>query len=207
MHDPGLLSWWLFAKDVVGCFGQGSAVAVDQGIYFGVLIVKNVEWSKLYRCSEVFCYVWILAFLKTELDPYVALLFNPMEAESEGHHHKPMVTSDVGSWKAPGLCKVNARLEASFDHGVVDLIVVFSSWAVPCPAYRWFVWIRCVHHLQDVVNGEFEDPQASFVGLGVAVLVTYPLLILACILSYLCVPVALYRNDVFLWRLVYGSCS
>ena len=32
---------------------------------------------------------------------------------------------------------------------------------------------------------------------------TCPLSVLACILSYLCIPVTLHYKDVFLWRLVY----
>ena len=134
-------------------------------------------------------------FLKTELDSYVALLFHPLEAKSECHHHKLMVASDASSWKAPGLCAVNT----CFDHDVVEPIVVFSSWAVPCPASTWFVWTRCVHLLQVVVTGEFYEPRASFVGLRVAVLVTYPLPVLACILSSLCIPVTPNYNNVFFW--------
>ena len=185
----------MFAKDVADCFSHGSVEAVDQGVYFGVLIVKDGEWSKLssYHCSEVFSFVGVLEFLKTELDSYVALLFHPLEAKSECHHHKLMVASDASSWKAPGLCAVNT----CFDHDVVEPIVVFSSWAVPCPASTWFVWTRCVHLLQVVVTGEFYEPRASFVGLRVAVLVTYPLPVLACILSSLCIPVAPNYNNVF----------
>ena len=95
----------MFAKDVVGCFCHGSVKAVDQGVYFGVL----VEWSKLssYRCLKKVCDVGVLEFLQTEPDPYVALVFHSLEAESEGQHYKLMVTSNIGSWKAPGLCDVN----------------------------------------------------------------------------------------------------
>ena len=66
------------------------------------MIVKDEEWCKLssYRCWKIFCDVGVLKFLKTEPDPYVALVFHPLEAESEGHHYKLMVTSDIGSWKA-----------------------------------------------------------------------------------------------------------
>ena len=99
--------WSVFAKDVVGCFCHGSVKAVDQSVYFGVLIFKGEEWSKLCSCSKKFCDVGILEFLQTEPDPYAAMVFHPLEMESEGHHYKLMVTSDVGSWKAPGLCIVN----------------------------------------------------------------------------------------------------
>ena len=145
----------MFAKDVVGCFCHGSVKAVDQGVYFGVLIFKGEEWSKYssYRCSKNVCDVGVLGFFQTEPDPYVALVFHRLEAESEGHYYKLVVTSSISSWKAPGLCNVRTWLEASFDHAVVDLIVVVSSWAVPCPASRWFVWTKCVRHLQVVVTG------------------------------------------------------
>ena len=130
-------------------------------------------WSKcLFRCldcqgwgvEQTFlisllgkCYVMfgVLALLQTEPDSYIALLFLPLEAESEGRHFKLVVISDVSCWKAPGLCDVHAWLEASFDHDIVDLIVVFSSWTVTCPTSRWFVWTKCVQRLQVVVTGEF----------------------------------------------------
>ena len=80
--------------------------------------------------------------------------------------------------------------------------MVVSSWAVPCPASRWFVWTICVCHLQVVVTGELQEPQASLVGLRVAILAACPLPVLACILSYLCIPVTLHYKDVFLWCLV-----
>ena len=65
----------MFAKDVVGCFCHGSVKTVYQGIYFGVLIFKSEEWSKLssYRCLKKFCDVGVLEFLQIEPDPYAAL--------------------------------------------------------------------------------------------------------------------------------------
>ena len=60
-----------------------------------------------YRCLKNFCDVGVLEFLQTKPDPYVALVFHPLGAESEGHHYKPMVTSNIGSWKALGLCNVH----------------------------------------------------------------------------------------------------
>ena len=163
----------------------------------------GVKQTFLLLLLEICLRCWVLEFLQTEPDPYVALAFHPLETESEGYHYKLTITFDIGSWKTTGLSDVHTWLEASFDHDVVDLIMVVSSCPVPCPASRWFVWIKCVHHLQVVVTGEFQEPQASFVGLRVAILATCPLSVLACILSYLCFPVALHYNDVFLWRLVY----
>ena len=68
----------MFAKEVVGCFCHGSVKAVDQDVYFGVLIFKGEEWGKLssYRCSKNLCDVGVLEFLQTESDPYVALVFH-----------------------------------------------------------------------------------------------------------------------------------
>ena len=97
------LSRMLLAVSVTACFN-----AVDQGIYFGVLIFKDEQWSKLsfYRCSKNSCDVGVLEFLQTEPDSNVALVFDPLEAVSEGHHYKFMVISNIGSGKAPGLCNV-----------------------------------------------------------------------------------------------------
>ena len=47
--------------------------------------------------SSRFYDVGVLEFLQTEPDPHVALVFHPLEAESEGHHYKLMVISDIGS--------------------------------------------------------------------------------------------------------------
>ena len=57
--------------------------------------------------QKKFCNVEVLEFLQTEPDPYVVQVFNPLEAESEGHQSKLMVTSDISTWKAPGLCTVH----------------------------------------------------------------------------------------------------
>ena len=88
----------MFAKDVVGCFCRGSVETVDQGVYFGVLIFKDEEWSKLssYRCSKNFCDVGAFEFLQKPFSS-VTLVFHPLGAESEGHHYKFMVTSNIGS--------------------------------------------------------------------------------------------------------------
>ena len=58
------LCWSLFAKDVVVCFCHGSIKAVCQGVYFGVLIFKDEEWSKLssYRCSKICAMLGSLSF-------------------------------------------------------------------------------------------------------------------------------------------------
>ena len=98
----------MFAKDFVGCFCYGSVKAVDQGVYFGVMIFKGEEWSSfLLALLEKICDVGVLKFLQTEPDPYVALVFHPLETEHKGHHYKLMVTSKIGSWKAPGLGNIH----------------------------------------------------------------------------------------------------
>ena len=62
----------MFAKDAVNCFCHGSVKAVDQGVYFDVLIFKSEEWSKLssYCCLKNVCDVGVLEFLQTERNPY-----------------------------------------------------------------------------------------------------------------------------------------
>ena len=89
----------MFVKDVVGCFCHGSFKAVDQGVYFGVLIFKGEEWSKhsSFCFSKNFCDVGVLEFLQTEPDHYAALVFHHLETEPEGHHYKFIVTSNIGS--------------------------------------------------------------------------------------------------------------
>ena len=177
----------MFTKDVVGCFCHGSVKAIDQGVYFSVLIFKGEEWSKFssYRCSKNVCNVGVLEFLQTEPDPCAALVFTLWSL-------KVIITS---SWSLPMSAPEKLQLFAMFtlfEKRRLTMIVVVSSWAVPCPASRWFVCAKCVRHLQVVVTGEFYEPQASFVGLRVAILAACSLPVQTCMLSYLCIPVTLH---------------
>ena len=93
-------------------------LAVSATAVLKLLIKASISVSRLSRTRrdrqtfllsllEKFYDVRVLKFLKTEPEPYFALVFYPLEAESEGHHYKLMVTSDIGSWKAPGLCDIH----------------------------------------------------------------------------------------------------
>ena len=86
-----------------------SVTAVLKLLIKASLIFKGEEWSKhsSYRCSKNLCDVGVLEFLQTEPDPYIAPVFHPLEAESEGRHYNFMFISNIGSWKAPGLCNVH----------------------------------------------------------------------------------------------------
>ena len=108
IRNQGLLCWSVFAKDVVGCFCYGSVKAIDQGVYFCVLILKGEEWSKLspYGYLKISAMLGSLSFSRLNLI-LVALVFHPLETESEGHHYKLMTTSKPSSWKAPRLCNVH----------------------------------------------------------------------------------------------------
>ena len=117
----GLLCWSVFIKDVVGCFCHASVKAVDQSIYFRVLIFKGKERSKLssYSCSRNIsailgslsfcslnpiltlpCFFAVVVCLFICLFVFCFVLFCfvfPLEAESEGHNYKLMVTFKIGS--------------------------------------------------------------------------------------------------------------
>ena len=56
---------------------------------------------------------------------------------SKGHQHQVMVISYVCSRKAPSPMNVNSEVLSHQD--VINLVVVFPIWAVPCPSSGWFV--------------------------------------------------------------------
>ena len=66
-----------------------------------------MQQTSLLLLLEKFLQCWVLEFLQTKPDPYAALVFHSLEAQPEGHHYKLMVTYNIGSWKAPGLCNVH----------------------------------------------------------------------------------------------------
>ena len=109
-----------------------------------------------------------------------------------------MVASNVGSWETPCPGNVHAGMEAPLHHDVVDLVVVLSTWAVPCPPSRCLVWAKRVRQHQVVVAGEFQEPQASLVCLCITVSPTCAFPVLASILSYFGVPIALHNQNVSL---------
>ena len=75
------------------------------------------------------------------------LFFLPLLIRSTGNHHQVMVTSYVCSRKAPCPMDVNAWSGALLHQDVINLVVVFPIWAVPCPFSGWFVRAKDVCQL------------------------------------------------------------
>ena len=66
------------------------------------------------------------------------LAFSPSSGELKGHHHQVMVTFYVCSRKAPWPMNVNSCSEVLPHQDVINLVVMFPIWALPCPS-GWFV--------------------------------------------------------------------
>ena len=86
----------------------------------------------------------------------------------EGCHQQVVITSDICSWKASCPGNVHSCVKAPFHQDVVDLIVMFSIWAVPGPSSRCFVWAKCVSQHQLIVHCKFEEPVTSLICFRVA---------------------------------------
>ena len=73
------------------------------------------------------------------------LAFSSSSGELKGHHHSVMVTSYVCSMKNPSPMNVNLCSEVFPHQDVINLVVMFPIWALPCPSSGWFVktWDVC----------------------------------------------------------------
>ena len=88
------------------------------------------------QCFECFCYIRILKFLDVKFDSCWLWFADPLQANVEGCHQQVMITSDICSWKASCPGNVHSCMIAPFHQDVVDLIVMFSIWAVPGPSSK-----------------------------------------------------------------------
>ena len=179
------------------CFPRIS-LAVSVNILLKVLVSKFTSVSlssywkgckfPTYHCFECFCYIRILKFLDVKFDS--CWFVDHLQANVEGCHHQVMITSDICSWKASCPGNVHSCVKALFHQDVVDLIVMFSIWAVPSPSSRCFVWAKCVSQHQLIVHCKFEEPVTSLICFRVAERSTNVMPVGLRILSHFCIPVS-----------------
>ena len=101
-----------------------------------------------------------------------------------------MITSDICSWKASCPGNVHSCVKAPFHQDVVDMIVMFSIWAVPGPSSRCFVWAKCVSQHQLFVHCKFEESVTSLICFRFAERSASVLSVVLRILSHFCIPVS-----------------
>ena len=73
------------------------------------------------------------------------------QAKVEGHHQQVVITSIVCSWKTSCSGNVHSWSEGLPHKNVINLVVVLSIWAMPCPSSGCFVMTKCVRR-HKVVN-------------------------------------------------------
>ena len=112
-----------FAKDVDFCFCFMAMLK---------LLIKasiSVSWFSKVRSGASFppiiarkmsAMLGSLSFSRLNLI-LVSLVFHPLEAQSEGHHYKPMITSNIGSWKAPAQPACRHRADDDTDRLTVAI--------------------------------------------------------------------------------------
>ena len=135
----------VFSKDLAGCVGHYFVEGVGQQVHVGIFVIQYDKGCKFptSQCFECFCYIRILKFLGVKFDSCWLWFADPLQANVEGCHQQVMITSDICSWKASCPGNVHSCVKAPFHQDVVDLIVMFSIWAVPGPSSRCFVWAKC----------------------------------------------------------------
>ena len=176
----------------MGCVGHYFVEGVDQQVHVGIFVIQYDKWYKFptYHCFECFCYIRILKFLDVKFDSCWLWFADPLQANVEGCHQQVVITSDICSWKASCPGNVHSCVKAPFHQDVVDLIVMFSIWAVPGPSSRCFVWAKCVSQHQLIVLCKFEEPVTSLICFCVAERSASVLPVVLRILSHFCIPVS-----------------
>ena len=107
------------------------------------------------------------------------------------------------SRKTPCPTDVNSWSEALLHQDVINLIVVFSIWAVACPSSGWFVRAKGVCQYLVVKGYKFYKSETSLICLDIAVGSTNLSPFCLCILPNFSIPIPLYSQNVLLWCLVY----
>ena len=110
--------------------------------------------------------------------------------------------SNVCSWKTSCSGNIHSWSEALPHKNVINLDVVLSIWAMPCPSSGCFVMIRCVRQHKVVKGGKLQKSESSLICVISAEGSTNALPVSTSIPAHFCIPVSLYNKNVLLRCLI-----
>ena len=84
----------------------------------------------------------------------------------------------------------------------INLVVVLSIWAMPCPSSACFVVTKCVRQHKVVKGGKLQKSESSLICVIIAEGSTNALPVSSSIPAHFCIPVALYNKNVLLRCLI-----
>ena len=85
------------------------------------------------------------------------------QAKAEGYHQQVMITFNVCSWKTSCSGNVHSWSEALPHQNVINLVVVSSIWAMPCPSSGCFVMTKSVRQHKILKGGKLQKSESFLI--------------------------------------------
>ena len=179
--------------------------------YFrNVLLIFMIFRNKCGRAIMVGMYVPIRAwkisntlgsfsFLRSN---FSLVLANSFQAKVACHHQQVMVTSNVCSWKTSCSGNVHSWSEALPHQNVINLVVVLSIWAMPCPSSDALWWPNMFANTRSskVANSRSLGPLSFVSSLQKGPQNALP--VSTSVLAHFCIPVSLHNKNMLLLCLI-----
>ena len=124
------------------------------------------------------------------------------ETKVKGHHQQVVVAPNVCSWKTSCSGDVHSWSEALPHLNVINLVVVLSIWAMPCPSSGCLVTTKFVRQHKIVKGGKLRKSESSLICVIIAEGSENALPVFISILAHFCIPVSLPNKNVFLRCLI-----
>ena len=199
----------MFAEDLTSCFSHSSVEGGDHWIYVYIVVAHDGKRCKppTYYSLEGFQHVGIFQLFEVKLESCVFWLANFFQAKAEGRHQQVVITSIVCSWKASCSGNVHSWSEVLPHQNVINLFVVLSIWAIPCPSSGCFVMTKYVRQHKVVKGGKLQKSESYLICVVIAEGSTTALPISTSIPAHFCIPVSLCNKNVLLRCLSMTFCG
>ena len=155
----------MFAKDLTGCLIHCCVEGGDHWICVCIFVAHDGERCKppAYHSLEAFQHVRIFQLFEVKLESCVFWLADFFQAKLEGHHQQVVITSNVCSWKTSCSGNIHSWPTVLPHKNVINLVVVLSIWAMPCPSSGCFVMTKCVRQHKVVKGGKLQKSESSLI--------------------------------------------
>ena len=101
--DPGLFNLSVFSKDLTVSVGHCCVEGVDESVHVSVSLSVSMTVSGAnfppIMAWKTSVSSGSLQFIEIKLHSCDFLLFDPLQVEAKGHHHKVVIASNVCSWE------------------------------------------------------------------------------------------------------------
>ena len=139
--NPGLPLPALLAKKFSCCVSYCLVDLHGHGVQISIFTYQCSKRCKstTYSCLESAHHCWIIQLLEVKPDSWLGWFPWILKACLESHHHYVMVASNICTWECSGSGSFNTWTEPFLHQDVVNLVVLCSILAVPCPSSGWLM--------------------------------------------------------------------